>query len=220
MGRKGLVAYLERYGFPSVSLRLTPCRQDAECDNATDSLPLEFAAIPAKPEIGQSATGEFDPGLRPLPPEHLLGLSWTHFIELIRIDDVFTDTGRSARSNARSALFCTSVLASTDKESVILRASSQDSPASIATFLRDPYVLEFAGLAERPWYSEADLESALLDHLQTFLLEPGTGFCFEARQKRINIGNEHAKQLLVISLSDEKAWRLAKTCRRNSGRRA
>src|SRR5208282_188866 len=42
-----------------------------------------------------------------------------------------------------------------------------------------------------PSYSEADLESALLDHLQTFLLELGTGFCFEARQKRITIGNEH-----------------------------
>src|SRR5271165_5217039 len=79
----------------------------------------------------------------------------------------------------------------TDKESVIRRASSQDSPASIATLLRDPYVLEFAGRAERPSYSEADLESALLDHLQTFLLELGTGFCFEARQKRITIGNEH-----------------------------
>ena len=78
-----------------------------------------------------------------------------------------------------------------DKKAVVRSAQTQDSSSSIATLLRDPYVLEFAGLAERPSYSEADLESALLDHLQVFLLELGTGFCFEARQKRITIGNEH-----------------------------
>src|ERR1019366_729521 len=43
----------------------------------------------------------------------------------------------------------------------------------------------------RQLYSESDLEAALLDHLQSFLLELGTGFCFEARQKRITVGNEH-----------------------------
>jgi hypothetical protein len=52
-------------------------------------------------------------------------------------------------------------------------------------------VLEFTGLAERAEYAESDLERALLDHLQQFLLELGTGFCFEARQKRITVGNEH-----------------------------
>jgi len=61
----------------------------------------------------------------------------------------------------------------------------------IASLIRDPYVLEFTGLAEKSHYLESDLESALLDHLQSFLLELGTGFCFEARQKRITVGNEH-----------------------------
>lgn len=51
--------------------------------------------------------------------------------------------------------------------------------------------MEFAGLAELPLYKESDLEQALLDHLQQFLLELGTGFCFEARQFRVTIGNEH-----------------------------
>jgi predicted nuclease of restriction endonuclease-like (RecB) superfamily len=77
------------------------------------------------------------------------------------------------------------------QEAVGRRAHTQDSSSSIATLLRDPYVLEFAGLAERPSYNEADLESALLDHLQAFLLELGTGFCFEAKQKRITVANEH-----------------------------
>jgi predicted nuclease of restriction endonuclease-like (RecB) superfamily len=78
-----------------------------------------------------------------------------------------------------------------DKEAVVHRADTQEPSTPIAALLRDPYVLEFAGLAERPSYSEADLETALLDHLQAFLLELGTGFCFEARQKRITLGNEH-----------------------------
>jgi hypothetical protein len=47
----------------------------------------ELRTAPVRPEIGQSTIGEFDPGLPALPPEQLLRLSWTHFIELIRIDD-------------------------------------------------------------------------------------------------------------------------------------
>lgn len=57
--------------------------------------------------------------------------------------------------------------------------------------IRDPYVLEFTGLAAHSDFEESTLEKALLDHLQSFLLELGTGFCFEARQKRITVGNEH-----------------------------
>ncbi len=52
-------------------------------------------------------------------------------------------------------------------------------------------MLEFVGLAERSEYSENDLESAVLDHLQRFVLELGTGFCFEARQLRIPVGRKH-----------------------------
>ena len=62
----------------------------------------------------------------------------------------------------------------------------------------DPYILEFAGLAERPEYSEAQLESALPDHLQRFLLELGQGFCFEARQFRMTEGRKHHRVDLVF----------------------
>ncbi|MEE9463292.1 MAG: PDDEXK nuclease domain-containing protein [Bacteroidales bacterium] len=57
--------------------------------------------------------------------------------------------------------------------------------------IRDPYVFEFLGLPPRDEVSEDDLETALLDHLQAFLMEMGRGFCFEARQKRITVDNEH-----------------------------
>jgi predicted nuclease of restriction endonuclease-like (RecB) superfamily len=199
-----LATDLKRRGLKGLGISmLKNCRQFYRLyPQIRQSLSGEFAAIPAKPEIGQSAIGQFDPGLQALPPEHLLRLSWTHFIELIRIDDplkrAFYEVEslqgnwsiRQLQRQIGSLLYERTGLSS-DKETVIRRAGSQDSPASIAALMRDPYVLEFAGLAEQPSYSEADLEAALLDHLQAFLLELGTGFCFEARQKRITTGNEH-----------------------------
>ena len=63
----------------------------------------------------------------------------------------------------------------------------------IALFLHqmDPYVLEFLGLDESCKYSESDLESAIIDKLEAFLLELGKGFLFEARQKRFTFDEEH-----------------------------
>jgi predicted nuclease of restriction endonuclease-like (RecB) superfamily len=63
---------------------------------------------------------------------------------------------------------------------------------SVDTFnVRDPYVFEFLGLKAKEVMYESDIEDAILDNLQEFLLELGHGFCFEARQKRILIGDEH-----------------------------
>jgi predicted nuclease of restriction endonuclease-like (RecB) superfamily len=80
---------------------------------------------------------------------------------------------------------------SSNKKAVIEKARKQERQQDFADLIRDPYVLEFTGLAERPEYLESDLESALLTHLQGFLLELGAGFCFEARQKRITVGRQH-----------------------------
>ena len=57
--------------------------------------------------------------------------------------------------------------------------------------IRDPYIFEFLGLMPAEVMSESHLEQQLIDKLQNFLLELGHGFCFEARQKRILIGDEH-----------------------------
>jgi predicted nuclease of restriction endonuclease-like (RecB) superfamily len=57
--------------------------------------------------------------------------------------------------------------------------------------LKEPYVLEFLGLEEKAGYSESDLETAIVDHVEHFLLELGKGFLFEARQKRITFDEEH-----------------------------
>jgi predicted nuclease of restriction endonuclease-like (RecB) superfamily len=57
--------------------------------------------------------------------------------------------------------------------------------------IRDPYIFEFLGLKAKEVMSESHLEAQLLDKLQEFLLELGHGFCFEARQKRVLIGDTH-----------------------------
>ena len=57
--------------------------------------------------------------------------------------------------------------------------------------IRDPYVFEFLGLKPRGIMSESHLQEQLLNKLQEFLLELGHGFCFEARHKRILIGDTH-----------------------------
>jgi hypothetical protein len=64
--------------------------------------------------------------------------------------------------------------------------------------LRDPYILEFTGLAELSHYSEDELETALLDHLQKFVLELGQGFCFESRQFRMTEGRKHHRVDLLF----------------------
>ncbi len=57
--------------------------------------------------------------------------------------------------------------------------------------IKDPYVLEFLGLREMPHLRESQLEQALVDHLQKFLLELGRGFSFVARQMRISTETQH-----------------------------
>lgn len=64
--------------------------------------------------------------------------------------------------------------------------------------IKNPYVLEFLDLEERPSYSESELEGAVIDKLEHFLLELGKGFLFEARQKRFTFDNDHFPEDHVI----------------------
>lgn len=86
---------------------------------------------------------------------------------------------------------------SSDKESVLINHNrgSEMKPDDI---FRNPYVLEFLGLEEKQTYQETDLEEAIINHLQSFLLELGRGFCFESKQKRITFDNTHYKIDLVF----------------------
>jgi predicted nuclease of restriction endonuclease-like (RecB) superfamily len=145
----------------------------------------------------------------PIPSEVLLSrLSFSHFLEIIRKDDplerLFYEVEAiknnwSVRELERAidtAMYVRTGL-SKDKEAIIRKFNNQK-PAQNLEVFRDPYVWEFFGLEERASYSETELEQAILNHLQKFLIELGTGFCFEARQKRITIDNIHYRIDLVF----------------------
>jgi hypothetical protein len=130
------------------------------------------------PQIRGSVTRESP---TPLALEELMRLSWTHLQELIRLDDpwqrAFYENEcikdrwsiRQLQRQIGSLLYERTGL-SANKKAVIQRARTQEPRQSITDVLRDPYILEFTGLAERTEYSELDLETVLLDHLQKFLL--------------------------------------------------
>ena len=127
-------------------------------------------------------------------------LTYSHFVELIPIADplkrLFYEVEcirgnwsvRTLQRQIASLYFERSGL-STDKEKLAVMVHALAEQAEPRLAIRDPYIFEFLGLKSRETVSESAVEDALLDNLQAFLLELGTGFCFEARQKSIIIGN-------------------------------
>lgn len=81
--------------------------------------------------------------------------------------------------------------ASKDEEAVLSLANNGHVIKSAEESLKDPVILEFLGYKEHHTYTESDLESAIINHLQEFLLEMGKGFAFIGRQKRITIEGDH-----------------------------
>ncbi len=93
-------------------------------------------------------------------------------------------TGRELERQINSGLY-ERLLLSNDKEAILAIARKERIPEQASEIIKDPMVLEFLGLKRDATYYEKDLESALITHLQTFLLELGNGFSFVSRQKRI-----------------------------------
>ena len=80
---------------------------------------------------------------------------------------------------------------SRDKDKVLSLAKEGQRIVEPRDFLKDPMVLEFLELEERESWLESDLEQAITNHLEAFLLELGKGFCFMARQKRLTLDGDH-----------------------------
>ena len=166
----------------------------------------ESKVVARKNDVRQTVSSEFP---APLSATELLQFSWSKLQEFIRLDDPWKRafyeneclgghwSVRQLQRQIESQLYERTGL-SKNKKSIIRRARKQEAQETITDMLRDPYILEFAGLTERPEYSEEQLESALLDHLQRFLLELGQGFCFEARQFRMTEGRKHHRVDLVF----------------------
>ena len=80
---------------------------------------------------------------------------------------------------------------SRDKAGVLELAKKGHEIQKPADLVKDPYVLEFAGIKQDGRFLEKDLEMALIDKLRQFLLELGKGFAFMARQQRITLDGRH-----------------------------
>ncbi len=136
-------------------------------------------------------------------------LSWSHYLKLMRIDDelerkfyeieTFKNNWslRELDRQYNSALF-TRLSLSKDKKEILKLAEQGQVFEKPQDAIKDPYVLEFIGLPEHNTYSESDLEQKLIDKLEHFLLELGTGFTFVARQNRISFDDKHFRIDLVF----------------------
>lgn len=129
-------------------------------------------------------------------------LSWSHYVFLMGIKDPqeqrfyeaeATQQGWSLRELKRQfdASLYERLALSRDKESFRMLAEKGHLVEKPQDLLKEPYVLEFLGIDERTKYSETELETAIIDKIESFLLELGKGFLFEARQKRFTFGEDH-----------------------------
>jgi len=146
----------------------------------------------------QSLTDQFEspPASRPF------ALSWTHYVFLLGIKNPeersfyeieATQQGWTVRELKRQfdASLYERLALSRDKEGIRRLAREGHSVSKPQDLLKAPLVLEFLGLDEQARYSESDLESAIINRIEHFLLELGRGFLFEARQKRFTFDEEH-----------------------------
>lgn len=118
-----------------------------------------------------------------------------HFYE---IEAVKNDWSLSELKRQYNSSLYERLALSTDKEKVYRLSEEGQTVKTPSDAIKDPYVLEFLGLPELPSYSETELESRIIDHLQQFLLELGTGFAFIGRQERFTFNEEHFMVDLVF----------------------
>jgi predicted nuclease of restriction endonuclease-like (RecB) superfamily len=165
------------------------------------------------PRLAETLTAEFGRGFDERNLRHMRGfyqcfpiwnavrteLSWTHYRALLRVENEqarhwYMNEAASQNWSTRAldrqigTLYYERLLASGDRQAVQAEAAAnlaslQRTPRE---FVRDPVMLEFLGLPDAGRLLEADLEQALIDKLQAFLLELGKGFAFVARQMRIS----------------------------------
>lgn len=129
-------------------------------------------------------------------------LSWTHLVELLKINDPLERSFYEKQAiiekwsstelirQKKSSLFLR-LAASKDKEGILQLAKEGQIVGKPADIIREPYVLDFLHIPEPYHLSESELEERIIGSLQQFLLELGKGFAFIGRQYRITLNNRH-----------------------------
>ena len=136
-------------------------------------------------------------------------LSWTHFVELLKIDDPLErsfylqqtinenwSTTQLIRQK-KSSLYLR-LSASKDKEGILKLAHEGQKIVHPADIVREPYILDFLKIPEPYNINETEIEERIISHLQYFLLEMGKGFAFVGRQYRMILGNRAHRVDLVF----------------------
>ena len=136
-------------------------------------------------------------------------LSWTHYLILMRIQNederdfyeqlaIQENWGKRELSRQYGSSLYERMLIGKGKQQILRLSKKGRLAEKPADLVKDPYILEFLGIPEQTDFSETELESRLIDHLQEFLLELGTGFAFVARQKRFTFEEDHFRVDLVF----------------------
>lgn len=168
----------------------------------------QFYLTYANDQIGQTLSDQFK-NLPTVSTGRKFYLSWSHYLKLMRIDNieerhfyeiesVKNDWSLSELKRQFNSALYERLLLSTDKKEVYRLALEGQKAETPRDIVKDPYILEFLGLPEAPSYSETEMESRIINHLQQFLLELGTGFAFMGRQKRFTFDEEHFMVDLVF----------------------
>jgi predicted nuclease of restriction endonuclease-like (RecB) superfamily len=136
-------------------------------------------------------------------------LSWSHYVKLLAVKDVDARSFYEAESlrggwtvrqldRQINSQFYTRALLSKNKAAMLTKGAKPQSEDEISADeqIKDPFVLEFLNLKDE--YSESELEAAIIEHLEKFLLELGTDFAFVGRQKRLRIDDEWFRVDLVF----------------------
>ena len=144
-----------------------------------------------------------------LNAEHPFKLSWSHYLILMRIKspeersfyEIEAAGGnwsvRTLQRQYGSSLY-ERLLLSADKDNVKKMSDKGQVIEKPQDVVKDPLVLEFLGLQDNPEYSETELETRIINHLQEFLMEMGKGFTFVGRQKRFTFDEDSFKVDLVL----------------------
>lgn len=168
----------------------------------------QFYKVYANDQIGETVFSQFK-NLPAVSTGRKFFLSWSHYLKLMRITNiderhfyeieaVKNDWSLSELKRQYNSSLYERLALSTDKEKVYRLSKEGQTVETPSDAVKDPYVLEFLGLPELPSYSETELESRIIDHLQQFLLELGTGFAFIGRQERFTFNEEHFMVDLVF----------------------
>lgn len=197
LGRSNLKNYRQiALTWPTLGIRQTLSGESGAPVPIWQTVPAE--SIPALTTAGELLPWQDDAWMLRLGRE----LSFSHLLELSRARDPLARAFYEVQALAhrwsvrelkrqRDSMLFERVGLSRDREAVLALADEGRLLDTATANVRDPYVLEFLGLPERQAYSEADLEGALVDHLQEFLLELGGDFAFLGRQYRITVGGRH-----------------------------